>query len=179
MTGFARTIPATVTLISGFTPRTLPGCLDRLKPVRKSRCYLDFLEKFKIPLPAHPRRTQKVLDDKNRNLVIGRNHKRARNTRLGADQMIAPLSIEGESLSLENCGQRRIVNGPNRGHLSNARRLTIQRNKLRSLPQIALAPVSSFLQNPVQGSHVSAGFQKSLDRVPNILAGFVVGCAAA
>jgi hypothetical protein len=67
---------------------------------------LDASEYFEIPIPAHTRRAQKVLDDENRNFMIGRNDKRARNTGLGVNQVVSSLSIEDETFPLKDCDQR-------------------------------------------------------------------------
>jgi hypothetical protein len=81
--------------MSGFTQDFLPGC---------NRAILETLEDFKIPLPAHSCRAQKVLNDENRDFMISRNHKRAGNTGFGVNEMISTLPIEGEALLLKNCG---------------------------------------------------------------------------
>jgi hypothetical protein len=77
---------------------------------------LEALEEIEIPLPAHPRRAQKILDDENGNFVISGNNKRTCNAGFGIDQMVSPLTVEDEAFPFKNCGQSSVRDWPKSGH---------------------------------------------------------------
>jgi hypothetical protein len=63
--------------------------------------YSEILHELEISLPAHPGRAKKILDDEHGHLVIDRNHDRSNHPGLNINEVVAALSVEGETLLLE------------------------------------------------------------------------------
>jgi hypothetical protein len=74
------------------------------------------LQNLKVSFPAHPCRPKQVLDNEYWNLMVGGNHKWARYTSLGVNKMVSTLTVESESLFLENGSQHRVMDGPKSRH---------------------------------------------------------------
>ena len=76
----------------------------------------EIRDELEISLPAHAGGSEQVLDHEYRDFMISRNDERARYARLGENEMISALAVEGESIPLENFDKQRIVSGTDGGH---------------------------------------------------------------